>query len=141
MPATAWCRLVNNDSTQVEAYVPETDLDRVEQGSIARFYSDDLTVPPSELQVSDISLVSSGVMETEYLSSDYGGPVAVQRDDQGNAVPEDGLYRVVLKPLSSEVENSGRILTGSVNLEAEGRSLADYVWENIWTVIIRESGI
>ncbi|MGI9275080.1 MAG: HlyD family efflux transporter periplasmic adaptor subunit [Endozoicomonas sp.] len=134
-------RLVNIEASQAEAYVPETDLDRVVQGSSARFYSDDTTLSPTVLTVTDISLVNSAVMETEYLSSDYGGPVAVQRDDQGNAVPEDGVYRIILKPEQSEAVSLGRILTGSVNLDARGRSLADYVWENIWTVVIRESGV
>jgi putative peptide zinc metalloprotease protein len=137
----ALLRLVDEGSAQVEAYVKATDLVRVQQGREGRFYGDDLTVDDTSLTVIGISPVSSAMLEKEYFSSDYGGQVPVSRDAQGKAIPDDALYKVLLKLKTADGVHTQRVLTGSVSLNVPGRSMADYTWESIWSVLIRESGV
>ncbi|AMO57230.1 efflux RND transporter periplasmic adaptor subunit [Endozoicomonas montiporae] len=132
-------QLARTDSVQIEAYVSAADLNRIASGYRGWFYPDDLTQAAVEVSVLQVSPVSSRVMETEYLSSDYGGAIEITRDQQGRALPVEGSYRVILAPVFEGID-SQRLLTGSVHLEVKGRSAFSLFWADFWGVLIRESG-
>ncbi len=134
-------KLVDQSSTYVEAYVDETELNRLSINNSGRFYSDDLTIASSQWQIEEIDRVGSSVLESPYLSAEFGGPIAVNRNLQGEAVPPKGLYRLILKPENFELTSFPRVLTGSMSVEASGEALVIPIWKNLWSVIIRESGV
>ncbi|MGI9275382.1 MAG: HlyD family efflux transporter periplasmic adaptor subunit [Endozoicomonas sp.] len=133
-------RLVSPGQWQTEAYVTESNLYRVNPGQAARFYSDDPDIKPFNLTLQEVNSVGNSVMDYEYFSSDYGGPIAVQRDDENKPVPTDGLYRLVLVPAPGEEIDLTRITPGTIRLNVEGRSIARFIWEDTLTAVLRESG-
>ena len=133
-------RLVSPGQWQAEAYVTESELYRVNPGQTARFYSDDPDITPFNLTLQEVNSVGNSVMDYEYFSSDRGGPVAVQRNDENQAVPTDGLYRLTLALSPGENIDIDRITPGTIRLNVEGRSIARFVWEDALTVVLKESG-
>ena len=133
-------QLVSPDVWVVESYLSESDLDRVKVGQIARFYSDEPDIAPVNLSLQSIDTVGNATLDYEYFSSDLGGAIAIQRDDQNRPVPTDGLYRLLLTPDPEAVFDVNRITMGTVRLEVEPESILSNAWDNALSVLLKESG-
>ena len=67
------------------------------------------------------------------------GPVAIRRGASGTMVPEDAIYRVLLRGSNAE-ETSSRIV-GRVVIKAPTRSFADIVYRKFVALVLRESSV
>ncbi len=137
-PESVLLQLRSESGGMIDAYIAPRDLERIAAGDMGRFYPDDITASPVDALAMDISPVASRVMETDYLSADYGGAIEVTRDEQGRAVPREGVYRVRFKAQQPDFAVE-QIEVGAVRLDVDGRSLSGYLWDQLWGVVVRES--
>lgn len=132
-------RVVDRSAARLDAYAQGADLDRLRVGARGRFLAED---PAREsLDVAVIEIESMGVarLDRPYLASTYGGSVAVRRDRDRKAVPEEAIYRVVLEPADG-APAPAQVTRGTVSIEADAASPLRRLWRAVVAVLIRESG-
>jgi len=130
--------LVDSTRPTVRAYVFESDLMRFEAGAKARFYPDDSALQPMNMRVEGIDRASAKVLLDPPLASIYGGPVPVMQGKNGELIPQQAVYRVLLRPLKdSPIHKSMR---GKVYIEGSRKSLLARFFNQVIAVVVRESG-
>lgn len=128
--------LVAADSSVVEAFVSEADLDRIRPGAAARFVQVDGDT--LDLEVTEVAHASTRALEVIELASTHEGPIAVRKGPQNTLVPEHALYRVLLtgkRPLGTTTSRT----VGTVVIDAPPRSLADIVYRRAVALFLREA--
>jgi putative peptide zinc metalloprotease protein len=128
--------LVAADSSIVEAFVSEADLDRIRLGAAARFVQVDGDT--LDLEVTEVAHASTRALEVIELASTHEGPIAVRKGPQNTLVPEHALYRVLLtgkRPLGTTTSRA----VGTVVIDAPPRSLADIVYRRAVALFLREA--
>lgn len=121
----------------IEAYVAETDLERIEVGDGATY------IPEGKGKSLDATVVSidktaSKSLATLVLASIHGGAIPAHANRQ-NLVPEVAVYRVVLA-LSDSIE-AQEVRRGVVHIEGERRSLLGGLLRSAMAVVLREWGM
>ena len=130
--------LVDTARPLVRAYVSESNLNRFSAGAAARFYPDDPSISPLDMRVEDVDKASAKVLLDPPLASVYGGGVPVIQNKNGQLIPQQAVYRVLLRPLrDSPVIRS---LRGKVYVEGARKSPLARFANRVMAVIIRESG-
>lgn len=130
--------LVAVDSSIVEAYLAEADLDRVGPGSKATFIP--LEGDAQDLMVAEVARTSTRVLDVPELASIHDGPIGVRRLTSGALVPDRAIYRIVLTGSSAPSAASFRMV-GRVVIEAPARSAADLLYRRALALILRESSM
>jgi len=149
--------VVNPDVVQVEAYVSQSDMSRIKKGLSGYFYPRDLSQRAMPVKVTSIEVINSSqlicsysnelkqnkkesiVIETPcYNSTDFGGQVATFMSDDGQYVPVDSVYRVLLT-IDRKVK-IGEILRGTVVLETNSQSYISKLTYQIKKIWIEQSG-
>ncbi|MFZ4538188.1 HlyD family efflux transporter periplasmic adaptor subunit [Propionivibrio sp.] len=87
--------LVQRERWQVETYLDEDAVRRIEVGDKARFFTDGLEGEVLALRVSAIDQDATRVLPNGQLAAQYGGSI-ITREKHGQLVPERALYRVTL---------------------------------------------
>lgn len=128
--------LVAADTSVVEAFVSEADLDRVQPGAAARFIQVDGDT--LLLKVAEVAHASTRALEVIELASTHEGPISVRRGPQNTLVPEHALYRVLLvgeQPLGTTTSRT----IGTVVIDAPPRSIADIIYRRTVALFLREA--
>jgi putative peptide zinc metalloprotease protein len=131
--------VIDPASVTVEAYVDESDLERIAKGDAASFRADADSRIEVALRVTEIARASTPALTEPYLASTFGGPITVRTPKQNELIPERTIYRVTLTP-DAATPPPARILRGHVALRGEAVSLAERAWRSFHAVFIRESG-
>jgi len=134
---TVLALLVDDRTAVVEAYLAESEIERLGPQARGRFYPDDLAQAPVPLQVVSIDGANSRVLNQPLLASSHGGRIAVRQDERGNAIPESPIYRVIL---AGRTAAPAAVLVGQAVLEAGHDNLARRLWAGLVATLIRESG-
>ena len=113
-------------------------LSQVKLDQEAIFIPDEPEIDTIRATVKEIEDANIQVMDSLYLASTYGGPIAVREDEDG-LVPEDSLYRVKFEMLDEEVAIP-RVVRGKMHIVGEPKSFAFRTYDLIATVLVRESG-
>lgn len=87
--------LVKADRWQVETYLDEDSVNRIEVGQQARFFADGLEGPVLSLTVRAIDQDAAHVLPNGQLAAQVGGSI-MTREKHGQLVPERAVYRVSL---------------------------------------------
>ena len=96
--------LVKADHWQVETYLDEDAVRRVQVGNLARFFVNGLEGPVLAIKVLAIDQDASRVLLNGQLAAHVGGSI-MTREKHGQLVPERAVYRVTL----SVEEDVGRL--------------------------------
>lgn len=123
----------------IEAYVRERDLAGLQLGTSARFYPDDISRRPLNALVADIDQTSTRRLAHAFMASVHDGAIAARVGPEGEMVPEEPLYRVLLESVEGELA-PGRTIVGTVRIDGERRSWMLQKARQAYAVIIRESG-
>lgn len=131
--------MVLADPQQLHAvgYIAENRLNEIQSGDTATFYPDDATRTPVEMVVTTVAAINSTQLDEPYLASTYGGPIAVEQDDNQRLVPVEGIYRVVFEPLE-QTPAPGQIIRGVIKLDGEPHSLIADFMRKAYSVLLRE---
>lgn len=140
LPQGQWLgTLVAPGQALVEAFVNERDRERLRLGSQAWFYPEDARLPRQPLQVQDIAQTALHSLEgVPELASVYQGALAAQWNEHHQPIPEQALYRVLLRPPAG-AGDATRVLRGRVAIEAPARSPLAQAARDGLAVLIRES--
>lgn len=123
---------------RLEAYVQEADLEAFAAGAEARFYPADLSRAPFAVTVVLLEPFSTRVLMEPHLASLNDGPIAVRENADGEHVPEQTIYRVLLEPAEA-LAGPRQVVTGHVKIEAERRTVLGRVVRRVVAVLVRES--
>lgn len=129
--------IVAPDGAQVEAWVAEADLGRIQEFAEGRFFPDDLQQASFPIVLSRIDAASSRQITELILTSDYGGEIATREDANGNLVPENPVYHVLATAGSKNAPQ--QIMRGSVSIPGSGESIILRLWNIAVSAIIKES--
>ena len=132
--------LIAPSAWQVEIFLAENEIHRVRLGDPGRFYSEASGMHPLALRVVRIDPDATRQLAEAMLAVQHGGHI-LARERNGQLIPEQAIYRVVLQALpSSRATLPTRVLRGRVVVEGERKSpLAAYL-RTAATVIVREAG-
>ncbi|SDY03904.1 putative peptide zinc metalloprotease protein [Allochromatium warmingii] len=92
-PQTALAWLIASDAWQVELFVDQDDLARIELGADVRFYIEGEALYPMRGQVIDIATTRTAALPLDLLSSEHGGPIPLIPNATA-PTPRDALYRI-----------------------------------------------
>lgn len=126
---------------EARGYVTDDDVGRVHVGISGHFISDNPLLHRVHVTLQQIS--PSGVSEIDLvpLTSTFGGPVAVEPDDQNRLVPARGQYRIVADVQSDSATTLyRRELTGVIHLNGVRQSFAARFWRRFLQVVAQEAG-
>ena len=130
-------RLVDDSASEIISVLDEEVVERVSVGVSAVFIADDPQIAKVPAALASIAPAAQDTLETPYFSDLYGGPVAVEEDDQGRSVTVRSVFSAKLRPdISVIVEREQR---GIVRLQGEAESLARSIWRRVAAVFIREA--
>ena len=122
----------NRVPVEVTAYVSETDLHRIREGTEAKFIPGNPSKAAEKLKVFSVGSTAVRLLSAApELASSYGGPVAARAmprsagmrfgSDSGEAlVPQEALYQVVLKGMMEKkgFANDLTVMRGHVVIDA-----------------------
>ncbi len=141
-------RVVSVARHDVRAYVPETEVWRLQAGRAARFIADDpgataTAVVP--LQVAEIGSQAVAALDLPMLASVHDGPIATREDPVRGLVPVQAQYPLrltpVAPPLTGEAEAPPRRLTGWLHVDAQPQSLLSQAAAQVLRVLAREADL
>lgn len=128
--------LVDPRSWQVDAYVAQDQVHRMDIGDHVRFYPDGQTTPRSG-RVLQIGSTRASQLSHRMLSSRFGGPVPTTNAEH-SLIPSSALFQVLIQldePLPTLRETRGHL-----KIEGERRSLLADGATHVLAVLMRESG-
>lgn len=125
---------------QVEAFLTETQLGRISVMNTARFYPETPSLEALILRVVRIDRDASRNLQNGLLTLGRGGTIAVRTAANGEWVPDQSVYRVVLAPAEAYRPDISQVLRGRVVIDGEPRSYFQRYWRTALAVVVREAG-
>ncbi|HSX88322.1 MAG TPA: HlyD family efflux transporter periplasmic adaptor subunit [Pseudomonas sp.] len=131
---------VIEQQARLRGYLAEESLWRIETGAQGLFIaSADPWSTGLPVQLTEVDVTGSVYLDQPALASDQGGPIAVRRDAQQRAEPEQGQYGVRLVP-RHELQVLRQPQMGVVVLQGKGESILGATWRRVAALGVRESG-
>lgn len=117
-------RIKNNETYQILAFVPEYAVDRIELGSVGKFYSDANPHQATSFHVIDIAKTNSQTLNWLELSSVYGGGVPSAQDNSERYSKPifraiNSTYAIRLQPNEAIGDDITMVLRGHSRISAE----------------------
>ncbi len=137
-------RIVDEGGAQdLRGYVEGQHAWRLRDGAVGRFVPDDPRQASFEVRLVGLSSVAAEEIDSAYLQSVHGGPIAVNVTDKGKAVPNQSQYPLLMRPLEPQRDAIylHQIVRGVVTLDARGESFFAKVARQVLRVLARESGL
>lgn len=132
--------LVEDDSCEVEAYIDEADVERVQPGDSAMFYTDGATGEVVRLKVIQIDADATHVLPQALLTSMTGGGIKA-REIRGAYIPESAVYRTRLSCEDTPRQLVDHMWRGSVVIRGEWQAPIKRYLESLYALLIREGGV
>lgn len=148
--------VINPNKVQIEAFVSQIDINRLKKGLLGYFYPYDLSQPAISVKVVSIEAlnakelgchfskdISSSHKDTQpvetpcYNSNVLGGDIATYVTDQGEYIPTESVYRVLL--VATERTKPSYIQRGSVILTTQPSSFAHRFFYRVKSFWIEQS--
>lgn len=130
----------NDDKWQVETYLTEAELGRINTGDRARFYSETPKRTILPLTVARIDQDATRALPDAILASTRGGDILVRETTRGLLIPETAIYRVVLVPSDSYEPDEPLIQRGRLVLFGRPKAHLHEFARAAAALIVRESG-
>ncbi len=121
---------------QLEAYVTEDDLPRIEVGDSATFIPEG-SGSARAATIAAIDRTAVRALSDPELAVPYGGAIAARFDNK-SLVPDGALYRVRLSVAAEDIASPRR---GEVHIDGERRSALGRALRTIAAVVLREWGV
>lgn len=131
--------IVESPQATVIAYVEEADLAKLSIDGKASFYPEGGDLSPIPVKTIAIDRTGTRELKVEELASNYGGSIAVRPDEEKQLIPEQGIYRVLMRVNQSELAHNGTI-RGRLSISTEPESLASRLARLFMVGLVKESG-
>lgn len=128
--------LVDPQRWQVEAYVGQDDVDRLQPGATALFYPE-RSVQAIAGKLIEVDRTRAATIAEPVLTTRHGGPIPLAPHSE-QAVPAEARFRVRIA--LAEAPPTLRETRGAVVIDGERRSLLGQAATTVLATLIRESG-
>ena len=129
-------RIVCLETQELLALPKEDDAMRLSSNAAFTFMSDDGIAPKITGRLTSLSPTSEAVIHDKILTSVIGGPIAVNKDKDGQLIANRPVFKVRGTPDAHS--QSGRAERGIVKIKASPQSPAQALWRSVVRVLIRE---
>jgi len=129
--------VIGQDGVKGEAFVDEAALSRIKQGTSATFVGDVPELNAHQCTVTGIDRVNIAALDSPYLASVYGGPLASSKDRSGNVLPRDSLFRVRLDHCTPE-NDIAQEMRGKVLLQGSHQSILGNASRQLTAILRKE---
>lgn len=129
-------RLVQPQDQELLALPKEGDAIRIAQNAPFTFISDDALAPKITGRLTALSPTSEAIIHDAVLTSVTGGPIAVNKDKEGQLIAVRPVFKVRGKP--DRQGQLARAERGIVKIKAQPQSPAQALWRSVMRVLIRE---
>ena len=129
-------RLVQPQDQELLALPKEGDATRIAQNAPFTFISDDALAPKITGRLTALSPTSEAIIHDAILTSVTGGPIAVNKDKEGQLIAVRPVFKVRGKPVKQG--QLARAERGIVKINAQPQSPAQALWRSVMRVLIRE---
>ncbi|MBT4492608.1 MAG: HlyD family efflux transporter periplasmic adaptor subunit [Gammaproteobacteria bacterium] len=136
---TKLATVVDSNDTRVIAYLPESQLVRVEAGMNARFYPENPEFGVRDLIVSEIEFMGTPELDNLYLASSFGGDVAVRESGSGELLTVQSYYKVYMDSVEEKLSAS-QVVRGVAVIDGHSVSLFSQIKRRFVAIFIRETG-
>jgi len=133
-------RVVSETEPVIEVYVNEQQVAAIAKDQTVKFFPRLADRPVLEGRVLAVDRAPQKDLQRPMLASVYGGDIVVKQAQRGALVPQDAIYRVMVKPVDG-VGKVDAVIHGRVRIETGLRFLAENFAYRIISLFIRESGI
>lgn len=123
----------------VEAFIDESDMERVAPNDSAIFHAEGDDRVSVTLRVAEIARSSTRSFREPYLASPNGGPIGARAGKNNEFIPDRTFYRVTLTPVQKEPPPA-QIVRGTVMLQGTRMSIAAGIWRTVLGIVVREAG-
>lgn len=139
-PKTEMAMIVTGPTIAMKAkgLVDEQDLWRLKVGSGGVFIADNPVLSSRDVRLNSVAYSGTQNLDIPYLASVYGGPVAVEEDEEKSLRPVTSSY---LATFSSDDAVYQKATRGVVHLKGQSESLAHAIWRQVFRIFVREVGI
>lgn len=125
---------------RLRGYLAEADLWRVEPGTTGHFVADDVLRDSLPVSLEEVDTNGVAFIDQEALVSDQHGPIAVRRDEEKRAQPQEAQYGVRFGLQSMAPQQVSHPQRGVVVLDGKAMSLLGSAWRRMAALGVRESG-
>ncbi len=121
--------------------VKGSDLSRIDVNNKGRFIPDGFFQDALPVRITKLSTIAEARLEEEILGEHEGGLVAAMPDADGTLKPVDTWFRVEMMPDNLQQHyTTDFVMRGMVAVEGTPKSYASRIFQQIASVLIRESG-
>ncbi|MES1191390.1 MAG: HlyD family efflux transporter periplasmic adaptor subunit [Steroidobacter sp.] len=129
--------VIGSEGIKGEAFVDEADLSRIKTGTSATFVGDVPELNAYHCTVNGIDRINIAALDSLYLASLYGGPLATYKDSTGNILPRDSLFRVRFDHCSPQ-NDIAQEMRGKVLLQGSHQSIIGGASRKLAAILRRE---
>jgi putative peptide zinc metalloprotease protein len=140
-PRNLLMRIVSHDAVLIEAYVSERQVAAISPGQAVRFFPHLPDRPVIEGEVLLVDKSPQAELSRPLLASIYGGAVDVKQGAHGALMAQDGIFRVLIKPIGNMPPRAASVTHGKVRIETSLRFVVENFAYRTISVLIRESGL
>lgn len=131
--------VIDSGSMVVETYVDEEAVRRIRIGDTATLMAEGHEGPVLSLKVGQIDADASRHISLGMLSSSAGGVIAA-REQNGQIIPEQAVFRILLSVESDPGSLRDRLWRGHLVIRCTPQTIADRYLRNALMVLVREAG-
>lgn len=132
-------RIVAPTDFDVQAFVQENDIARIDEGALARFVPDDPVLASRTAKLTERSASAISRMDQPILASTHGGPIAVNEDETKTLRPREALYRI--RFLATPGPGPLRPVRGQVSIDAQPESLIGKFFGSLMRTLRAEASL
>ncbi|MBF0340466.1 MAG: HlyD family efflux transporter periplasmic adaptor subunit [Magnetococcales bacterium] len=136
---TPLLEIVSPDRMMIVAWVPETDLERLNLDAPARFYPLHGQGEPFPVRLLSLDKGAVATLDPPHAAALHGGPIPARSDHSGRIVPNEAWYQARFLP-DAALAAPVITLPGTVRLPGKAQSLFEQALRAVVAVWIRESG-
>jgi putative peptide zinc metalloprotease protein len=136
-------RVVTPGRYDIQAYVAEGDVWRVDDDARARFVPDDIAEPARAARLVERASAALELLDQPMLASTNGGPIAVSVNSGQQLKPKQGLYRFRFIAPVDRTQRTAVVqpVPGRLIIEAQATSLAGRFIRTIVRIWRGEAGL
>ena len=125
---------------QVETYLSESEVARIQVGDGGRFYPETRGLPTLGLRVASVDRDATRALSDPILANSHGGELIV-RERKGQLVPDHAVYRVVLRVEDAAgAREADKVQRGHLVIYGTPKTLLGDFLRTALAVLVRESG-
>lgn len=132
-------RVVTPNDYDVQAFVREGDVGRIEPGALARFIPDDPVLSSRVAKLKEASASAIQQMDQPILASTQGGPIAVKEDSSKALKSREALYR--LRFIATPGPGLLHPVRGKLIIDARSQSLLGQLFGSLARIVRAEGSM